>query len=320
MLNPTGRVKITKWIDTPNPLGKVNIEEIVDVKVQPDELDLEQGVTYQRTQQLMHDIARYTQNPHIIGAANISSRATTVNDFIQVALAVYELISRIVEPALGTAQSREAIQDIFAETNLTERLQKLCMAFTGMRKRIDIINKLEIRAAAEHRERAHEEEATKAASEKGGAEGGRGAYGDTLRMPVDDRVSDVKRFRKNMEGKRPPPLVQKRFEEEVSRYLSIDPHHSESSVLRTYLDHLTALPWGTTTVDSFDVKKAKEQLDMDHYGMDEIKQRVLEFLSVGKLQNKVQGKILCFVGPPGVGKTSIGASIAKLDSERNPGE
>jgi Lon-like ATP-dependent protease len=105
--------------------------------------------------------------------------------------------------------------------------------------------------------------------------------------------------------------VKTRFEEEVNHYLAMEKHNPESNIIRTYLDILSSLPWGTSTTDSFDIDKAKQILDDGHYGMDDIKQRILEFLAVGKLQNKVQGKILCFVGPPGVGKTSIGESIAK---------
>lgn len=76
------------------------------------------------------------------------------------------------------------------------------------------------------------------------------------------------------------------------------------------MDHLTKLPYGVSSHENFDIKLARTILDNGHYGLDEIKKRILEFIAVGKLHNSVQGKILCFVGPPGVGKTSIGESIA----------
>lgn len=91
----------------------------------------------------------------------------------------------------------------------------------------------------------------------------------------------------------------------------MEKHHSEVQVTRTYLEYLTKMPWGVRTEENYDIKKAKEVLDEGHYGLDDVKQRILEFIAVGKLQHSVQGKILCFVGPPGVGKTSIGASISK---------
>jgi ATP-dependent Lon protease len=92
----------------------------------------------------------------------------------------------------------------------------------------------------------------------------------------------------------------------------MEKYHNESTITRTYLDYLTSLPWGVVTDDEhLDIEEAKKILDEGHYGMDDIKQRILQFLAVGKLQRKVQGRIMCFVGPPGVGKTSIGESIAK---------
>lgn len=127
----------------------------------------------------------------------------------------------------------------------------------------------------------------------------------------DDHNEDVKRFRTKLEGKNVPKAVMTQFEEEVGRYLSMGETSPESNIIRTYLDILTSLPWGKTSKDRFDITLAKKILDEGHYGMEDIKQRILEFLAIGKLQNQVQGKILCFVGPPGVGKTSIGESIAK---------
>jgi ATP-dependent Lon protease len=136
-------------------------------------------------------------------------------------------------------------------------------------------------------------------------------FGEAIKNIRDDRVEDVRKFREKLEGKKVPDLIKSKFEEEVGRYLSTDKQHSESNVIRTYLGILSSLPWGVTTEDSIDIENARKILNEGHYGMDDIKQRILELLAVGKLQGKVQGRILCFVGPPGVGKTSIGASIAK---------
>lgn len=90
----------------------------------------------------------------------------------------------------------------------------------------------------------------------------------------------------------------------------MDKHSSEMQVTRNYLDYLTKMPYGVSSEENFDLNRAREILNEGHYGLDDVKQRILEFIAVGKLQNSVQGKILCFVGPPGVGKTSIGQSIA----------
>jgi ATP-dependent Lon protease len=89
------------------------------------------------------------------------------------------------------------------------------------------------------------------------------------------------------------------------------PESSEASLVRTYLDWLVDLPWGKKTKDNLNIKKAKQVLDEDHYDLEKIKERILEYLAVNKLRRKIKGPILCFVGPPGVGKTSLGRSVAR---------
>lgn len=101
------------------------------------------------------------------------------------------------------------------------------------------------------------------------------------------------------------------IEEELKRFAEMPKTSAEWPNQKTYLEYLTKMPFGVHSEDNFDIAMAKSILDEGHYGMDEVKQRILEFIAVGKLNNSVQGKILCFVGPPGVGKTSIGSSIAK---------
>lgn len=91
----------------------------------------------------------------------------------------------------------------------------------------------------------------------------------------------------------------------------LEPSGAEFNVTRNYLDWLTQLPWGVSSTESLDVAKAANVLDEDHYGLEDVKERILEFIAVGKLRGQVGGKILCLVGPPGVGKTSIGKSVAK---------
>lgn len=97
----------------------------------------------------------------------------------------------------------------------------------------------------------------------------------------------------------------------MQRFLQMDKQAGDFQVTRTYLEYLTKMPYGVSSQENFDLKRAREVLDDGHYGLDDVKQRILEFIAVGKLHNSVQGKILCFVGPPGVGKTSIGKHIAE---------
>ena len=114
-----------------------------------------------------------------------------------------------------------------------------------------------------------------------------------------------------LEGKNVPEHIMKIIQEEIARFAQMEKQNSEAQVTRTYLEYLCKMPYGVRSKENFDLKLAKQFLDAGHYGLDEVKQRILEFIAVGKLHKSVQGKILCFIGPPGVGKTSIGDSIAK---------
>lgn len=105
--------------------------------------------------------------------------------------------------------------------------------------------------------------------------------------------------------------AKKVIDEEMNKLSTLEPSSSEYNVTRTYLDWLTSLPWGKFSEENLDVKTARDILEADHYGLKDVKDSLLEFIAVGKLRGTVQGKILCLVGPPGVGKTSIGKSVAK---------
>jgi len=105
--------------------------------------------------------------------------------------------------------------------------------------------------------------------------------------------------------------VREELEKQITRLAQMHPESAETAVVRNYLDWMFALPWNTNTVDNLDLRKAKQILDEDHYGLEKVKERILEYLGVRKLSKKIKGPILCFVGPPGVGKTSLGKSIAR---------
>ena len=107
-----------------------------------------------------------------------------------------------------------------------------------------------------------------------------------------------------------PPNVEKVAVKELKRIRKMSPQMPEYPMLRHYLELISDLPWNESTIDTIDMSKAREDLDADHYAMTEVKKRILEYLAVRKLKNSLRGPILCFVGPPGVGKTSIGKSIA----------
>jgi len=127
----------------------------------------------------------------------------------------------------------------------------------------------------------------------------------------DERQEEIEEFMKKIEKARMPKEVRKEAERQLKRLARMHPDSAEAAVVRTYLEWLVELPWRKSTRDRIDIQKAKEILDQDHYDLEKVKERILEFLSVLKLKKKVKGATLCFVGPPGVGKTSLGKSIAK---------
>jgi len=132
-----------------------------------------------------------------------------------------------------------------------------------------------------------------------------------LGLQKDDKEALIAKFNEKASKKAMPEGVKKVFEEEIAKLSLLEGSSSEFNVTRNYLDWLSELPWGILSTENLDVIHAQKILDEDHYGLSDVKERILEFIAVGKLKGTVQGKILCLVGPPGVGKTSIGKSIAR---------
>jgi ATP-dependent Lon protease len=127
----------------------------------------------------------------------------------------------------------------------------------------------------------------------------------------DERSEDVEDLKKRIKKAKMPKDIEKEAKKQLDRLDMMHPDAVESTMLRTYIEWLIELPWSKSTKDRLDIKKAKKILDEDHYDLDKVKERILEFLSVMKLKGDMKGPILCFVGPPGVGKTSLGKSIAR---------
>ncbi|OYT78774.1 MAG: endopeptidase La [Pseudomonas sp. PGPPP4] len=132
-----------------------------------------------------------------------------------------------------------------------------------------------------------------------------------LGITKDDRSSDLEGFRQRLEGKSLPEAAQKRIDDELNKLSILETGSPEYGVTRNYLDWATDLPWGIHGQDKLDLKHARKVLDRHHAGLDDIKNRILEFLAVGAFKGEVAGSIVLLVGPPGVGKTSIGKSIAE---------
>src|SRR2546422_180968 len=127
----------------------------------------------------------------------------------------------------------------------------------------------------------------------------------------DERAEELSELKKQIEKAKMPTEAKREADRQLRRVEQMHPESSEASLVRTYLDWLVDLPWSKKTKDNLNIKKAKQVLDEDHYNLEKIKERILEYLAVNKLRRKIKGPILCFVGPPGVGKTSLGRSIAR---------
>ncbi len=127
----------------------------------------------------------------------------------------------------------------------------------------------------------------------------------------DEQQAELTELREQIEAKNLPEEARKAVDREVARLEKLPPAAAEYGVIRTYLDWILSLPWTETTEDNLDLDRARTILDEDHYDLEKVKDRILEYLAVSKLKNDLSGPILCFVGPPGVGKTSLGQSIAR---------
>lgn len=132
-----------------------------------------------------------------------------------------------------------------------------------------------------------------------------------LGIEKDDKSLDREKFELRLKERKVPTEVQKVINDELEKLVVLEPQSAEYAVCRGYLDWLTLLPWGIYSPENHDLEKAEQILQHDHYGLEDIKTRIMEFIGVGKLSGGIRGSIICLVGPPGVGKTSIGKSIAR---------
>jgi ATP-dependent Lon protease len=132
----------------------------------------------------------------------------------------------------------------------------------------------------------------------------------------DERGHEIENYQKRIKRARMSKEADNEAKKQLKRFAQMHPDSAEASIVRTYLDWLVEMPWSKSTKDSISIRHAKSVLDQDHYALDTVKERILEYLSVRKLNPKMKGPILCFVGPPGVGKTSLGRAIARATNRK----
>ncbi|KAM9105419.1 lon protease homolog, mitochondrial isoform 2-T2 [Megaptera novaeangliae] len=202
--------------------------------------------------------------------------------------------------ALTGAESHE-LQDVLEETNIPKRLYK---ALSLLKKEFEL-SKLQQRLGREVEEKIKQTHRKYLLQEQ------LKIIKKELGLEKDDKDAIEEKFRERLKELVVPKHVMDVVDEELSKLGLLDNHSSEFNVTRNYLDWLTSIPWGKYSNENLDLSRAQAVLEEDHYGMEDVKKRILEFIAVSQLRASTQGKILCFYGPPGVGKTSIARSIAR---------
>lgn len=199
-----------------------------------------------------------------------------------------------------TTSNKTELQDVLESINIPKRLEKV----------LALLNKELQQAKAQVEIRRQVEENMQDQQREFFLREQLKAIQQELGIEKDDRTAEIEKFRERLSTLTVPEAVQKRIDDEISKMSVLEVGSAEYGVTRNYLDWLTLLPWGKFSEDKLDMKEAREVLAQDHEGLEDVKDRIMEFLAVGKLKGSISGTILLLVGPPGVGKTSIGRSIA----------
>ncbi|SDW09030.1 endopeptidase La [Marinobacter mobilis] len=202
--------------------------------------------------------------------------------------------------SMTSAPGRE-LQDVLDTVPLVRRMEKVLLL---MRKELEVARlQAEISEEVNDKVQKHQREFFLREQLK--------VIQRELGIAKDDRTADAERFEQRMAQLDPPEHVSERFKDELQKLQILEQGSPEYGVTRHYLDWLTQVPWGKTSQDHFDLAAARKILNQDHDGLEDVKDRIVEFLAEGTFKGEVSGSILLLVGPPGVGKTSIGHSIAK---------
>jgi ATP-dependent Lon protease len=274
------RIRIKRFVSGP-PRMTAEVEELEDVVVETVKLEALQRNVVEQTK-LLSELAPYLTEEFHVSALN-QDTASKLVDFV----------------ASNINVSIELKQALLAESNVLKRMDRLYQALNKEIAVLQLSQKIQSQAATELGKSQRDyilREQLKAIRKE---------LGDS-----DDKT-DVEEFARKIKAAEMPEYVEQTAQKELDRLSHMNPSSAEYTVSRTYLDWLVTLPWSKTTPDKLELKRAKRILDDDHYDLDKVKDRILEYLAVRKLKSDIKGPILCFVGPPGVGKTSLGRSIAQ---------
>ncbi|MGX5173942.1 endopeptidase La [Aliikangiella sp. IMCC44653] len=199
-----------------------------------------------------------------------------------------------------TTSTREALQEVLETVHLKRRMEKVLVL---IKKELEVaqlqknIQDQVEETLSEHQRRFFLREQLKAIQKE-------------LGIAKDDKTADMERFEKNIRDKILPEAAKTKFYEELDKLAILESGSPEYAVTRNYLEVFSKLPWGIYTEDNLKLRSARKSLDKEHAGLNDVKERIIEFLALASIKNELSGSILLLVGPPGVGKTSIGRSIA----------
>ena len=290
---PDGRVKIlvqglakgriVAYLQSPDYF-KVKIEKIPEPQVQTVTLEMEA---------LMRSVKENSEKILQLRGI-ISPDAVAILDSIEDPGRLADLVASNLKLRVEESQSILEVTDPVARLTRVNELLSKELELSAMQAKIQTQAKEEM--GKTHREYFLREQLKAIQSELG---------------EIDEKTKEIEEFRAKIAKAKMPKEVEKEADKQVSRLGQMHPDAAEASIIRTYLDWMVELPWSKSTRDRLDIKNAKKILDEDHYNLEKVKDRILEYLGVRKLNKEMKGPILCFVGPPGVGKTSLGRSIAR---------
>jgi ATP-dependent Lon protease len=277
------RVKVRSLIDD----GKIMQAEVVQLEdEEPASLTLEDKALIKNVRQKFEQAGKLGKS--------ISNEILIIAENIEEPGKLADIIAANLELKIQDSQR------ILEETNSLKRLGKVYEFLNYEIEMLSIQNQINVKAQGEMDKNQKEyflRQQLKAIKKELGEEA--------------ENADEINGYLKKLDETKMPDVARKETEKNIDRLKKMHPESAESSVIRTYLDWMFELPWGISSKDNMNLKRAKGILNHDHYGLEKVKERILEYLSVRKLSAKTHGPILCFVGPPGVGKTSLGKSIAR---------
>src|SRR5690606_33630224 len=266
-----------------NPYLKAKVVEAEDTK--PDTNDLEFKTIIETVKETAQEIVR--ENPNIPSEAAFALKNIESDSFL------VNFVSSNLN--LDVADKQALLEKNDLKERALEKLRRMNTELQKLNLKNDIQTKVRIDLDQQQKEYFLHQQIKTIQEELGGV----------------SHEQEFEEMRTKAKSKKWDAKVQEHFDKELSKMQRMNPQVAEFSIQRNYLELLLELPWNEYTVDKFDLKNAKKILDKDHYGLEDVKRRVIEHMAVLKLRNDMKSPILCLYGPPGVGKTSIGKSIAK---------